>query len=378
MMDYIFNSFKIKYINMNELFGKLDLKSIKTVSLYINLESVLNYLLRENFEDMLTTATVQERTDNTKAFIANIINLAAHYRAYFTRAKVSSNIIFFYSDFNGFKNYNNTIYNKQYRKHYFNNYHNPNLELVTEMIVSGLKIASSIIDYIDRVFIVSSDTIESSVIPFYIHADSKLKSDLNLILTKDRYDFQYVNHKFMILYPDKDESIILHKNNIMRYLRFINGYEDKYKIDISPSLLPFILSTLGDKKRSLEKVTGIGFKKIYKNIEKLYIKEFIYDDDPNSMSIEHLAELLNTNNGFYDNGVRDIITHNYFCIDLDRQVNIASDSSYSLLLEKINNRFDNNGLKRLNDRVFCDYPLHLVELNNYTKDSVFKDVFKTK
>ena len=62
---------------MNELFGKLDLKSIKTVSLYINLESVLNYLLRENFEDMLTTATVQERTDNTKAFIANIINLSS-------------------------------------------------------------------------------------------------------------------------------------------------------------------------------------------------------------------------------------------------------------------------------------------------------------
>ena len=377
MMDYIFNSFKIKYINLNSLFSKIDLKEVNSITLYINLESVLSYLLQDKYEEMLQTATKEEVLNNTKCLISNIINLAAHYRAYFTRSKVTSNIVFFYSDFEGYGMFNNTIYNKSYRKHYFNNYHHPNLELVNEIILNSIKISSSIIEYIDSVFIVSSDTIESSTIPLFIHEDTKLKSDLNLILTKDKYDFQYVNHKFLVLYPNKDESIILHKNNLMQYMRYKNNYEDKFKIDLNPSLYSFILSILGDKKRNLDKVTGIGFKKIYKNLEKLYMDDFINDDDKNTLSIEHLSELIKTNNKIGDNnGIRDIIVYNYFCIDLERQVNIANKQSYDLIIEKIDNRFDNNGLKRLNDRTFSDYPIHLIELNNYTKDSVFRDIFK--
>ena len=360
---------------MNSLFEKLDLQKVKSVSLYINLESVLGNLLRENFEDLLKTNTKQELMDSSKSLIANIINLAAHYRAYFTRSKVFSNIVFFYNDFDASKLYNNSIYVKNYRSNYFKNYHNDNLDLVIDMIISSIKIASGIIDFLDCIYIVSSDTIESSAIPYYIHKDSKLKADLNLILSKDKYDFQYVNHDFMILYPDKEESLILHKKNIIPYLRFKNNYDDKYKVEINPKLLPFIHSVLGDKKRSLPKVTGIGFKKLYKAIEKLYLNEYIFDEDPNTLSIEHLAELIKTNNGLYDLDIRDIITHNYFCIDLDRQINIASKPSYDLIMDRVINRFDNNGLKRLNDHTFSDYPLYLIELNNYTKDTVFKDLF---
>ena len=32
------------------------------------------------------------------------------------------------------------------------------------------------------------------------------------------------------------------------------------------------------------------------------------------------------------------------------------------------NKADNNGLKKLNDKVFSDYPMQLVELNNYYKN----------
>lgn len=374
MMDYIFNSFKIKYINLNNLFGKLDLNNINKVTLYINLESVLSKLHRDYYEETLLTCTKSELANNHKALISNIINLAAHYRLFFTRSKVASNIVFYYSDFDGYKRYNNTVYIDKYRKTYFDTYHNPKRDLLLGMINEAVRISHSIIDYIDRVFILSSDRLESSVIPYMAHKDQRLKSDLNLILTRDIYDFQYVNHGFLVLYPEKEESIILHKKNLMKFLRFKNDYEDKYHVDISPKLLPFILSIIGDKKRSLPKVTGIGFKKIYKSLEKLYDKEFIIDEDPSTMSIEHLAELLKTNNGFYDNGIREIIGNNYFAIDLDRQLNIASDSHNHEILDNVNNKFDTNGLKKLNDKVFSDYPLHLIELNNYSKNKIFEGV----
>lgn len=378
MFDFIFNLFKVKYINLNSLFGKLDLEKIKTITLYINLECIFNNFHRPDFEEYCATLTKNELNNLYKQTISNVINVASHYRLYFTRCKVKSNIVFFYNKPEGYKIFNNTVYQPKYRRKYFDDYTSPKYDVVNELIVNAIMLSKTISDYIDGVYILSSDRLESSVIPYLAHTDKRLKSDMNIILTKDLYDFQYVNHKFLVIYPDKDESIILHKGNLMKYLRYKYGYDEKFKIDINPLLFPFILSILGDKKRNLEKIKGLGFKKIYKSLEKLYEKEFIDDNNPITMNIEHLSELLKTNNGFFDINIKETIGTNYFSIDLDRQLNISSQIHNNEILEDINNRFDSNGLKELNDKVFSDYPIHIVELNNYTRKSennVFTEVY---
>ena len=369
MLDYQFNSFKVKYIYLNQLFNNETFKNIQSVNLYINLESVIHTFHQPKYEEVLTTCTKVEISNYYKSFISNIINLAAHYRFYFTKAKIESTIIFYYNIFDDYKMLNNTIYNPDYRKYYYNSYNNDKFSLMNGIITEGIAYAKTIADYIDRVYILSSDKIESSLIPFIIKDNKKIKSNLNIILSKDLYDLQYANHNFLVLYPDKEESCIIYKNNLMKFLRYyFNMDEEKVKIDINPKLITFILSVLGDKKRNLKKITGVGFKKIYKGLEKLYLKDFIEDSDPTSLSIEHLGELIKTNNGFYDIDIKRTIGNNYFSIDLDRQNNILHSYMIDEILADAVNKADNNGLKKLNDKVFSDYPMQLVELNNYYKN----------
>ena len=371
-MDYLFNSFKIKYVIMNKLFGKLDLKTVNSITLYINLESVINALHRNDYEEALQTFTKDEINGQCKRLISNIINLTAHYRLYFTRSKVSSNIVFYYQNFDTYKNFYNSLYLPKYRKHYFDMYHNDKYELVNDIIISCVSYVKSIIDCIDAVYILKSDIIESSLIPLIGHKDKRLKSDLNIVLTKDLYDLQYVNHGFLVMLPEKEESVILHKKNVMSYLRYKHDLSDKYKVDINPLLLPFMLSVLGDKKRSLEKIRGIGFKKLYKSLEKLYEEDYLDDDNPLCFNLEHLSELIKESSFFIDNGVKETISANYMSINLDRQINLVDTYVAEDMLDGLINKFDNNGLKRINDKIFADYPLNIVELNNYNKN-IFKD-----
>ena len=374
MLDYQFNSFKVKYIYLNKLFNHETFKNIQSVNLYINLECLINGFHQPKFEEVLTTCTKVEINNYYKSFISNIINLAAHYRFYFTKSKIESAIIFYYNKFDSYKMLNNTIYNDDYRKYYYNSYNNDKYTLMNSIITDGIPYAKTIADYIDRVYILSSDKVDSSLIPYIIKDDRKVKANLNMILTKDLYDFQYANHNFFLLYPDKEESCIIYKNNLMKFMRYhFNMDEEKIKIDISPKLITFILSVLGDKKRNMKKVTGVGFKKIYKGLEKLYIKDYIDDSDPNSLSIEHLGELIKTNNGFFDIGIKRTIGNNYFSIDLDKQYNILKPYMIDEILADVINKADGNGLKKLNDKVFSDYPIQLVELNNYYKNFFVDD-----
>lgn len=367
-MDFLFNAFKIRYVKMNKLFRDLHLNGVKSITLYINLESIINPLHQKSYEEFLASCTLDAVTEEYKRIIANIINIAAHYRLYFTRERVFSSIVFFYNDLDVSDKYNNKVHIKKYRKTYHEMYDNSKYERVNEVIHWAIQYCHKIVDFIDHVYILKSDRLDSSVIPYLCKDTKYLKSDLDLILTKDPYDFQYVNHDFMVLLPHGDDSVILHRGTLIKYLLFKNDMLDKYKFLISPMLYPFILSVTGNKKRNLDKLKGIGFKKLYKELEKLYIQDYLSDENPASYNIEYLNDLIKSSNGFYNTGVRELICNNYYAIDLDRQLNISNKDDNDNILSGLIDRYDTSGLKKLNDKTFADYPINLVELNNYYAD----------
>ena len=377
-IDIAFNMFKVKYLTLNNLFRKFDMSKIKSVNLFINLESVIGPLYRDSFEETLSTCTKEEFEDNSRCFISNIINLAAHYRAYFTRSRLTSSIIFYITDTYGDpRMLTNRINNGKYRKYFFDKYvYGDKFSRINDIMNNGVNYAKTICDFIDRVFIVYSSTIEASVLPFILKDQPNMQANVNFFLTKDKYDLQYVNHKGIILWPDKEESIILTRKNVMKFLRFKNNMdEESIKVDISPELLPFMMAVLGNKKRNLEKVNGIGFKKLYRSLENLYLKDYIDDNIPGGVSFERLNELIKDKQGMFPIDIRDKIGTNFYCIDVERQANIVNGSSIALLKELIINKFDNGNIKRLNNRVFSEYPIQLQELRNYDKDLFKKSPF---
>lgn len=364
-MDFIYNSFKVRYVKLNELFRELHLTNIKIITLYINMESILNPLHQKSYEEYLTSATSDGLMEECRRVIANIINVAAHYRAYFTRERVFSNIVFFYNDFSNDPKSNNSVHIKKYRKTYYDMYTDKKYERINEMITGAIEYCHKIIDFIDCVYMLHCNRVDASLIPYLCMDNKRLKSDLNIILTKDVYDWQYVNENFLVLVPNGDMSVILDKDNLIKYLLYKNDMLSKYKLMISPKLYPFILSVMGNRKRNLPKVKGIGFKKLYKELEKLYLKDYLSDEHPSSYNIEYLDELIRTHNGLFNNTLKELITDNYYAIDLERQFNISDSVDNDAIMSGIINRYDNNGLQRLNDKTFSETPIQLIELNNY-------------
>ena len=359
-------------MKLNELFRALKLEGIKSVTLYINLESILNPLHQKSYEEYLTSATADSANEEYKSVIANIINIAAHYRQYFTRERVFSSIVFFYNDFDADGKYNNSVHIKKYRRNYHDMYNDDRYTRVNEIIRGAIEYCHKIVDFIDAVYILHSKRLDSSLIPYVCTDHKLLKSDLKIILTKDVYDWQYVNEGFLVMVPKGDDSVILYQKIFMKYLLYKYDMLDKYKLEISPLLYPFILSVMGNKKRNLPKVKGIGFKKLYRELEKLYIKDYLSDEHPESYNIEYLNDLIRTNNGFYNNQIKELITDNFYAIDIEKQISISNWDNADEILSGLINRYDNNGLKRLNDKTFSDNPINLVELNNYYP-SMLKD-----
>ena len=215
------------------------------------------------------------------------IGRAAHYRLYFTKNKIRTNIVFYMNEHDRYSKLNNTIYNKKYREKYISDYtDNPHYETVNSIMKSALTGLDTIIDYIDSVYFVTSERIESSLLPYLIVKDKMLDGQFNIMVTKDPYDLQYVNKNFLVIYPSQDKSKILTKTNLWDLLR--DEGDISSDVNLPSYLYSFMLSTIGDKRRGIGKIKGVGWNSIYKNILKLF-KKFDIDMEDEIISFPGAA-----------------------------------------------------------------------------------------
>ena len=362
-VDKIFNSHKIKFGIMEILFRDVEVKeAIHTVNIFINIESIYHLFHNQYVEDSIIAMDKKELSQFHSCVISNTLNLAAHYRWFFTKNKISTNIVFYMNQYSKYIHQNNFLHNKKYRDKYVYNYtDNPNYEGINLIMKSVLKALDNIVDYIDGVYFVSSDRIESSLIPMVMIEDKLLKGQINLMVTRDDYDLQYVNKKFLVMYPKGDESCIVTKDNLFNVIQQKYEFFNDYKL---PSyLFSFILAVVGDKRRSIGKIKGVGWSTIYKNLTKLFKKMDISEDE--YISFEQLALAIKEDPTAPESN-REKVISNYMCIDLDRQYAMVSEAQKLSIERQILDRYEADALKKLNTKYFEDFPINIIELNQYT------------
>lgn len=362
-VDKIFNSHKIKFGIMEILFRDVEVKeAIHTVNIFINIESIYHLFHNQYVEDSIIAMDKKELSQFHSCVISNTLNLAAHYRWFFTKNKISTNIVFYMNQYSKYIHQNNFLHNKKYRDKYVYNYtDNPNYEGINLIMKSVLKALDNIVDYIDGVYFVSSDRIESSLIPMVMIEDKLLKGQINLMVTRDDYDLQYVNKKFLVMYPKGDESCIVTKDNLFNVIQQKYEFFNDYKL---PSyLFSFILAVVGDKRRSIGKIKGVGWSTIYKNLTKLFKKMDISEEE--YISFEQLALAIKEDPTAPESN-REKVISNYMCIDLDRQYAMVSEAQKLSIERQILDRYEADALKKLNTKYFEDFPINIIELNQYT------------
>lgn len=349
MMDVIFNLFKIRFNIMDELFSANDINLTRSdkVNIFINLESVLRKLHRSNLEVYLKV----KKDEKIFEFVSNILNLAAHYRLYFSKQKIYSKV-YIYLGYPFKSKYKNNNFNEEYRKYYQERFSkNTKNVSFSNLFEDVMGISKTILEYIEGVYIINSNSIEPSVIPYILMKD-KDDNFKNFIVTTDRYEYQYVDKDFYILRPKKELSYIITKDNVINQMKI----EEKINSDLSvdSSYISFILSILGNKYRNIKHIKRIGLSTLIKLI-RTAIDNNILGERTNNIYL--LSKIIKDE-------YKEIFLNNYYCTDLDYQIKYLNIVDIHSITDQIKDKFDNASLNKLNNDYFNTYPIMLLELTS--------------
>lgn len=372
-IDSYTNAFKIKYNYLDKLFnGKLDDSKCKidTANIFINFESLYYSMRTTSMEKKISTLTKKELKAIYRQSISAFINVAAHYRAYFTRHKIKTNIVYFCNAIpDEYGGYNNSALCETYRDHFTGSLFANNRINCNNWAREIIPLFQTISEYIENVYVVSCNKkVESSMIPMVIDIDTALPANLNIVITKDMYDFQYVNLDWLVISKHGTEPVLLTKKNVIKYLCWKNDIEEEDTI-VSSKLLPFIIACLGDRKRSIPKLRGVGFKAVYNSLKKLYESGFIFNEDETTLDISNLISVLNDKTIIHSKNTEmgSLIMSNYKVIDLSSQYRILNKAQKNKILEQLSDKTDLDALVEVSEKYFSDYPLMLLELVQYKK-----------
>lgn len=352
-MELYFNLFKIKYEKLIQLLREdedIYIKHGDTVNIFINLEPIFMKLCNPRVNEKLKT-----RGKHQFEFIANVINLAAHYRWFFTKNRIKSRV-FLYCPSPTNLEYKNSIYNKEYRVHYnFKFTERGGNLLLYEMICESIPFIQLITEYLEDIYFICSNNVENSLVPYIIlnhkdEDDDEIEYAANFIVSSSLYDVQYVNKKCDILLPKRDKSVLLSRKNVIPYIMVEN--ECNEGIHIGPKMLPFILSIIGNKNRNIYNIKNMGIKTTFKLLEKALDLKVISND---VTSIHMLLDVIKSQ-------YREELLNNYYCTDLDSQLGQLNVKDRHSIIDQVVNKFDNIALKKINDRYFKYHPLQLIEI----------------
>ena len=351
-MNQVFNSYKIRYTMLNELFNASDISFSKkrNVNIFINLDWVFKNLFTD-FRDKTIRASEPKVLYEP---VSNIVNIAAHYRQYFNKNKIYSRVILYSSNLTTFSKMRNRMFINNYRENYNRSIGKPDLLFIRKLLLEAIPLAKIILEYIDDVYYITTDELEPSVIPSIIY-DKFSPDDINLLVTKDKYEYQYVNNGFYILRPKKELSYLITKDNLFDIICEENKVKyEKYDKELNTNFYSFIYSISGDMTRNIPKIKNIGPVRAMKLLREGIDKGLITNDDKMNIVL-----LLNVISPEY----REIIYKNYNVTDIGTQLNIPSSVLINIESQLVN-RFDNPSLKRINDEYFENHPLMLIELTD--------------
>ena len=361
-MEPVFNLFKVKFSKLDSLLENEcpELYPGAKVNVFINFEMVLRKLRAKNIEEYLRT----KNEDRVFEMISCIVNLISHYRLFFSKNKLYTNVyVYVNHPFDAY--YKNRVINPDYRKHYEHRFTgDANTYTLNKTLETSIPFVKIILDYIENVYFIQSHAVESSLVPLIINEQPN-DAVANFIISNDRYDYQYALKGYRIIRPKKDESYLVTKNNLLHILKMEERVGSK--IDVPMTLYPFILSLLGDKERNIDKIRGVGLSSLLTLLEKAIKDKLI---TPEMYNINLLSMVINEE-------YRKMLLNNFYCIDLDTQRSLFNTMDIHAITDQLVNKFDNVSLKILNDKYFTLYPLQLLELTSADKliKKKRKDIF---
>lgn len=350
-----FNMLKLRYSVYDESITSLGfLKPDDKINVFINLETAWKYL--STIKDLERKLVLNR--DFKVSMIADIINIAAHYKEFFKNNGLDTKVFLYTTDFNSkSENFKESVFNEDYRSYYLNKYNtNPKFVLLTEALVEDiLPKVRTLCDFIPDVYFVSSKDIDSSLVPIII--GNELKGRQNFIVSGDKYETQYMfepnftHHLFLRSYAASSISCKL--DEYIKTIFKTEVTEEECKLYLNRSFYVLLLSCLGDKYRAVDGISGVSYKTLTKKLLEGINSRIITNE---TETIELLSELFTGDN-------KEYIKENFNCMNLRNSYHLLLDGDKKQITSQIVDRIDLNSLMELNKKMFHESnPLRIESL----------------
>ena len=347
-IERLFNYYKILYSVLNtELLPLRASLGIKRINIYINLDDLIHRIHRPYTEQEFHSSS----SNLPREIVANLLNLLAHYRNWASKERMESMVFLVYTTSNIFKN---SVRLPLYRN-YYNQLTSPtNMDFYTmnKAIASALSVIGVMTKSVHNIYAIDSSYIEPSAVPLYL--SRQFPADFNLIVSKSEYDLQYVAyHRWAVIMARGEESKLVTTGNLWEVIRAHNAIEDP--IRFHPDLFIWAKTILGDKYRSIPKLTRIGWKTVVR-----YLKNVSSEDTSEDMLELQLRELRR----FIEaRKITDTdFNNNLYCTSVKEQVDAFLDSDAAIILHQITDLDDPQSLQEVNKTIFREYPIELHKL----------------
>ena len=349
-----FNIMKMRYSDFDRMVDNLNMLYVgDKINVFINMESILKNLctVKDIDQKMITSKNVGA------CLISDTLNLAAHYKRFFTDNGLHTRVILYMTDLES-DHMKEEVWNEDYRSYYFLKYNrNPKYEsLREEMKKTYYPRIKSITDFIPDVYFVTSKNFDGMMIPYIIgESDPTYK---NFIIGSDPVETQYThipNYVNFCLRRGVTTNTINY--TIPAYLKNI------FKLSI-PESDPFanlycnrsfylcLFGGVGEKYRCIDKISEMTPLRITKQLASGIQNRII---GFNTESPEMILQ------AFSDN-IREEILNDLKQIDLKSKNNELKEDDRFQIQSQLVDRFDHNSLLKLNQTMFYDAPLMLEEL----------------
>lgn len=342
-----FNMVRIPYNQLDEVLTyERFVEPGDDINLFINIESIMTFLsIIPDLESRLVA-----ETRFVQGFVREFVNTVSHYKSFFQQNHFPDTKIYLYYTSLDSTNYPQLEYIDGFRSYYITKYtSNPKfvywMDRMRSQIFPTLK---TILEYINNCYLIEGKDIDSSVIPMMItEMDSYRK---NIIITGDPVDTQYRFYpNFYSIYIKRNPSRLL-VYKIEDYIKELTKDEEYVKVEGNPLLknrslyLAMIASVTGSKTRSIDNLYGIGYKTFLKCLLSGFKDGLI---ESNTKSADLIANVFPCCN-------RSDFINNFKALDVNHSFRDLKESNKAMVKHQIIDRFDNNGLIKLNNQIFKD------------------------
>lgn len=320
------------------------------VNVFINFECVLKNIA--SMKNLQSIATFHKHKFVIELESA-ILNLIAHYRAFFKRDFPDTKLFFYFTALNDSPQQMET-YNKFYRSYYLNRYtQNPQFRqigsILADIVIPEIKL---ILSYVPNCYFIEADGFDGSIIPLVIH---QIRPAKNLIISGDVFDSLYLfNPNFCTVYMKRRFQHFTVVHDIDTAIQSIVKGESPFDLNIFASEMYYrlLLSIKGSKIRNIRSAKGFGYGRFMNLLKEGMEHDLVLQG---YTSIDSILEL-------FPEKYRADIKVAFQCTSIERQYALLGDPDVEAIRHQIVDKIDIKSVESLNRRRFQEFPINLSNL----------------